>query len=79
MNVLAIISESSSLNFKVVEFGGSPDAADSRYPSIRYEGSAEVIRLAAGLMLPRDGKTVTQFTRTKYASRETFLVPAIRH
>lgn len=63
MNVLAINSGSSSLKFKVVEFDGSADAADSRRPSIRYEGSVEAIGPTARLMLRRDGKPVTQVTR----------------
>ncbi|MBK5282018.1 MAG: acetate/propionate family kinase [Nitrospiraceae bacterium] len=63
MNVLAINSGSSSLKFKVVEFGDPADVADSRRPSIRYEGSVKEIGPAAGLMLRRNGKQVTQFTR----------------
>ena len=62
MNVLAINSGSSSLKFKVVEFDGSADAADSRQPSIRDEGSVEGIGPAARLMLRRDGITVVQTT-----------------
>ena len=62
MNVLAINSGSSSLKFKVVEFDDSADAADSRQPSIRYEGSVEEIGPAAKLMLRLDGKTVVQST-----------------
>ena len=42
MNVLAINSGSSSLKFKVVEVDDSADAADSRQPGIRYEGSVHV-------------------------------------
>ena len=42
MNVLAMNSGSSSLKLKVVEFDESADAADSRQPSIRYEGSVYV-------------------------------------
>ena len=63
MTVLAINSGSSSLKFKVVEFNGPADAADSRRPSIRYEGSVEAIGPTARLMLRRDGKPVTQVTR----------------
>ena len=63
MNVLAINSGSSSLKFKVVEFDGPADAADSRRPSIRDEGSVEAIGPTARLMLRRDGKPVTQVTR----------------
>ena len=63
MNVLAINSGSSSLKFKVVEFDESADAAHNRQPSICYEGSVEEIGPAARLMLRRDGKPVTQFTR----------------
>ena len=62
MNVLAMNSGSSSLKFKVVEFDVSADAADSRQPSIRYEGSVEEIGPAAKLMLRLDGKTVVQST-----------------
>ena len=63
MNILAMNSGSSSLKFKVVEFDESADAAKSRQPSIHYEGSVEEIGSAAELMLRRDGKPVTQFTR----------------
>ena len=63
MNVLAINSGSSSLKFKVIEFDESADAADSRRPSIRHEGSVEAIGPAARLMLLRDGKLVTQVVR----------------
>lgn len=63
MTVLAINSGSSSLKCKVVEFDGPADAADSRRPNIRYEGSVEAIGPTARLMLRRDGKPVTQVTR----------------
>ena len=63
MNVLAINSGSSSLKLKVIEFDESADAADSRRPSIRHEGSVEAIGPAARLMLLRDGKLVTQVVR----------------
>lgn len=63
MNVLAMNSGSSSLKFKVVEFDDSADAADSRQPSIRYEGSVEEIGPAAKLMLRLAGKTVVQTMR----------------
>lgn len=64
MNVLAINSGSSSLKFKLVEFGSSTDAADSRHPNIRYEGSVEAIGPTARLMLRHGGKTVVQATDT---------------
>jgi acetate kinase len=63
MNVLAMNSGSSSLKFKVVEFDDSADAANSRQPSIRYEGSVEEIGPTARLMLRCGGKPVTQVTR----------------
>ncbi|MEO6306368.1 MAG: acetate kinase [Nitrospiraceae bacterium] len=56
-------SGSSSLKFKVVGFDDSADAADSRQPSIRYEGSVEEIGPTARLMLRCEGKPVTQITR----------------
>ena len=63
MNVLAMNSGSSSLKFKVVEFDEPADAADSRQPSIRYEGSVEEIGPAARLLLRRAGATVLQSRR----------------
>ncbi len=60
MNVLAINSGSSSLKFKLVEFGGSAGAAASRHPSIHYEGSVEDIGPETKLMLRHSGKTVVQ-------------------
>ena len=63
MKVLAINSGSSSLKFKVVEFDESADAAESRQPSIRYEGSVEEIGPAARLLLCRAGATMLQTTR----------------
>ncbi|MGH8759609.1 MAG: acetate/propionate family kinase [Burkholderiales bacterium] len=56
-------SGSSSLKFKVVEFDESADAADSRQPSIRYEGSVEEVGPAARLLLRRAGATMLQNTR----------------
>jgi len=64
MKVLAINSGSSSLKFKVVEFDEAVDGADSRHPSIRYEGSVEKIGPAAKLMLRLAGKTVVEATRS---------------
>lgn len=63
MNVLAMNSGSSSLKFKVVEFDESADAADSRQPSIRYEGSVEEIGPAARLLLRRAGATILENRR----------------
>ena len=63
MNVLAINSGSSSLKFKVVEFGESAGAADSRHPGVRYEGSVEEIGPAASLLLRRAGMTILQNRR----------------
>jgi acetate kinase len=60
MNVLAVNSGSSSLKFKVVEFGGFAGAAASRHPSIRYEGSVEAIGPPAKRLLSCDGKIVAQ-------------------
>jgi acetate kinase len=63
MTVLAINSGSSSLKFKVVEFGESPEPRGSRQPGIRYEGSVEEIGPAARLLFRRDGITIPQATR----------------
>ncbi|TKB73346.1 MAG: acetate kinase [Nitrospira sp.] len=63
MNVLAINSGSSSLKFKVVEFTESAGVADSRQPSIRYDGSVEDIGPGARLMLRLAGETVVQTAR----------------
>ena len=63
MKVLAINSGSSSLKFKVVEFDESADAAESRQPSIRYEGSVEELGPAARLLLRCAGVTILQNRR----------------
>ncbi len=63
MKVLAINSGSSSLKFKVVEFDESADAAESRQPSIRYEGSVEELGPAARLLLRCAGAAMLQTTR----------------
>ena len=63
MNVLAINSGSSSLKFKVVEFGESTNTADRRQPNVRYEGSVEQIGLDARLSLCRAGARVRQTTQ----------------
>ena len=63
MNILAMNSGSSSLKFKVIEYDEPADAADSRQPGIRYEGSVEEIGPAARLQLRRAGATMLQNRR----------------
>ena len=63
MKVLAINSGSSSLKFKVVVFDESADAAESRQPSIRYEGSVEELGPAARLLLRCAGVRILQNRR----------------
>ncbi|HKO30764.1 MAG TPA: acetate/propionate family kinase, partial [Nitrospiraceae bacterium] len=53
-------SGSSSLKFKVVEFDESADAAGSRKPNIRYEGSVKDLGHAARLLLHRPGVPILQ-------------------